>query len=212
MLVSRQKKFIFFHIPKTGGSSVEFALRQHCPGPGPINFSVRRLNNLTISSRKWFWWCRTFEPHLPYRKAESILPAYILDSYFKFAVVRNPYDWLVSFYFHLLRYTNHPYHKFAIEAKDFEGFVKLFPILHEPLQSSYIVDDKDKLVVDYVGRFEKLEADIKVAFDYIGVSRDLPKINVNPHMNYLDMYNRQSFDRVFEYMEEDFERFGYQRL
>lgn len=70
-VVNHKYQYIFFHVPHTGGRSVEAALMQH---DGSDNFNG--------------------EHHIPVEKMG--LSTLQLNSYTSFRVLRNPYDWLVT--------------------------------------------------------------------------------------------------------------------
>src|SRR5258705_8361695 len=96
MLLSLEKKFIFIHIPKTAGSSITRALRPWCLKPKrtlwrrllshlPVPEAPEKAN---LSQHDRASWLR--------RK----LPDPVYDGAYKFAVVRNPFDLVVSNYHH----------------------------------------------------------------------------------------------------------------
>src|SRR5262249_5469512 len=81
MLISQNPRFLFVHIQKTGGTSLEKVLCAACP-------QVQQLG------------CR----HDHASSACKILgPDY--HDYFKFAFVRNPWDRLVSWYSMIVQYS-----------------------------------------------------------------------------------------------------------
>jgi hypothetical protein len=79
-LVSDSRKFIFIHIPKTGGTSIESALKDYC-----IAESLSRPGSDTHAS--------AISTRVLYGKEK-------FDKYFKFAVVRNPYERELSYFFY----------------------------------------------------------------------------------------------------------------
>jgi len=86
-MISHEHKCIFIHIPHTGGTSIEH----------------------TLVGENWF----RIDPgtkHLDCKQAKAIYSKY-WDSYFKFSVVRNPYDWVVALYnqYNYLRARQNPY-------------------------------------------------------------------------------------------------------
>ena len=79
-MISHTNKFIFIHIPKTGGTSVEAALADYgklLQGPG--NFHS------------------IYFKHIPATRLQAMMGDEY-ENYFKFSIVRNPWDWLVSMY------------------------------------------------------------------------------------------------------------------
>ena len=73
-MINHQHKFVFIHIPKTGGTSIKHALHRFQP-------------NEQIFHGKLSQYQEKFSRE-------------VLDSYFKFSVVRNPWDRLLSHFFY----------------------------------------------------------------------------------------------------------------
>jgi len=98
------------------------------------------------------------------------------DSYFRFAFVRNPWDRTVSFYKYLGESKKLGFKQYLVERFQTEIWEKLHWFVKP--QSSFLYDDQDRLLVDYVGRFENLQADFNKICDRIGIGRtDLPCVN-----------------------------------
>ncbi len=105
MIVSHAHRFIFLRTEKTGGTSLTEALARLVEGEGEV---------ATLDRPDWARWSpihhgalkRTFpgvfglHPHATARQARAVLGRQVFDSYFKFAVERNPWDRQVSLYFH----------------------------------------------------------------------------------------------------------------
>src|SRR4026209_3030482 len=82
MLISHRHRFIFIHVPKTGGSSVTAALRPFCE---PETLETARQRGLKVHST-----------------ARDVIRAFgrdVWESYFTFALERNPWDKCLSLYF-----------------------------------------------------------------------------------------------------------------
>jgi len=190
-MISHDNKFIFVHIQKTAGKSMLKALGL------PLGADHRFANVQRRDYGEKIW-----------------------SSYFKFAIVRNPWDRLISGYHYrlsggsgspddLTRAKLYPrsFHRFC-ENLDF--FVNL-PNEHmfRP-QYQWISDVDGRNLMDYVGRFETLNEDFLVIRERIG--RDaviLPHINKSNHRPYWEYYDTRTRDLVSRAYEEDLERFGY---
>jgi hypothetical protein len=179
---------IFFHVPKTGGLSVSEALfGNHAAG------------------------------HLDVRTARLIFGAWRLRTYFKFSFVRNPWDRLVSAYYYLRR--GHPTSKIAgvvAASPGFTDFVKTSlcdPIVAQEIhirpQSSFLLDNAGRLIVDFVGRFESLERDFSTVARRLGIERTLAHRNQSDHRDYRSCYDSTSRDIVAEFYRKDIDLFGY---
>ena len=79
-LVSDSHKFIFVHIPKNAGTSIELALKDYCTAE-----SLLRPDT---------------DPHETVLEVKARIGKEKFDEYFKFAVCRNPYDRELSYFFY----------------------------------------------------------------------------------------------------------------
>ncbi|MHC4946986.1 MAG: sulfotransferase family 2 domain-containing protein [Planctomycetota bacterium] len=204
MLKSDSRRFIFVHIQKTGGSSVKQAIRRHVPdarrflgthdGAGPGQQEL---------GRRW-------------------------NKYFSFAVVRNPWDRLVSWYsmisqvdferrpkhrknrfWRYVRENSSSFEEFLVNCTDvIEDFDGRKSILFN--QFDYVSDDRGRLLVSFVGRFENLVADASHIFERIGMEGiELPHRTRSKHRHYRDYYTPATRDLVGERFQRDIEHFGY---
>ena len=95
-MISVQKRFLFVHVPKTGGNSVQEVLGRYSEDEmirldgrhdGVERFGVR---NTEASDLK---------KHSPLRQYQRELAPALFKSLFKFSIIRNPWDRMVSWYF-----------------------------------------------------------------------------------------------------------------
>ena len=94
-----------------------------------------------------------------------MLPRDIYNGLFKFAFVRNPWDLQVSSYHHIKR--ERP--SLIKEGESFSDFLKRKLEATRPWQyhldtsitpqSDYLIDLRGRQIVDFVGRYESLQAD-----------------------------------------------------
>ena len=97
-MIGFKKQFVFLHPPRTGGTSVETYLRAYTEFPEQIT----KQGDLR---------------HFPLHLYSEIFGKSIKD-FHKFSIVRNPWDRIVSYYFHL-------YGKY--NEADFDRMLKLIP-------------------------------------------------------------------------------------
>ncbi len=122
MIVCHQYRFIFIKTQKTAGTSLEIALSGLC-SPSDIvtpisrddeeyrkslgvqsptnyfvpfkNYTRRDILNFILSNKR-----KQFYNHISCLELRQFLGAGIFDSYYKFCFERNPYDKLLSLFFH----------------------------------------------------------------------------------------------------------------
>ena len=135
----------------------------------------------------------------------------LFDEYFRFSFVRNPFDRLVSIYFHLKRLPNHPFHQQAVDL-EFVDFVKWSLEKQPEKYIDWMVDESREVIVNFVGRLECFDKDIAV----IKQRLDLPNVktlheNSNPARlkDYRSAYDDSTRDIVQNYFAADLATFGY---
>ena len=172
MLLSIKHQFLFVHIAKTGGTSVRASLqglRWRDPWYLPM-FLCSRLSHISkhrIASK--------LPRHAKVIAAKELLPREFFDNLFKFAFVRNPWDLQVSSFHHIRRERPH----YLGGHQDFDSFLRWKLDPQRPyqyhldtsieLQSDYLIDLHGNLVVDFIGRYERLGEDFRVACKRIGI-------------------------------------------
>src|SRR5690606_33093610 len=98
--------------------------------------------------------------------------------YFKFAFVRNPWDRVVSMY------KWHGFHQIcsfrSFVAHELTGWLWRNKHWFVRPQCDFVCDDDGRLLVDYVGRYETLQADFDVVCERLGLPpTPLPRVNDN---------------------------------
>jgi hypothetical protein len=205
MLISYHKKFLFVHIYKTAGTSITDSLARYCYRPG----STRPSNWIPFLTAKWKKIHSTpIKKHATALQIRDTLHPEVFASFFKFSFVRNPWDWQVSLYHYILE---HPENPGYISTKDMGSF-RNFVFSRSDLgftQTGCLADSGGKLLVDFVGRFEKLEEDFQAVCHRIGISVGLPHINKMERTGYRDYYDEETRELTARLYAEDIERFGY---
>ncbi len=144
--------------------------------------------------------------------------------YFKFAFVRNPLDRLVSCYEDQVAGRPRwrpafPGYPFVPARISFGGFVDIVARIPDTLsdrhfrgQHSSIFRD-GRAEVDFVGRFENLDADWEKVAEACRFPAELPRLKASPsrRRNYRDYYSARSLDAVRRRYHTDFSEFGYER-
>lgn len=214
MLLCYRHNFLFVHIAKTGGTSVRTALaplRRRDPWR-PLLWACSRMSALS-GHRLGI----KFPRHAPASAARDMLPREFYDQLFKFAFVRNPWDLQVSSWHHLRR--ERP--QLVAGCADFAAFVrhKLDPLrpwqfhLDTSItpQVDYVTDRHGRLIVDFIGRYERLDRDFADICRRIGVPlATLPhRRQAVDRADYRRYYDDDTAERVARHFADDIERFGY---
>lgn len=216
MLISYRKNFLFVHIAKTGGTSVRAALRRYRWGSwyGVPLWLAGQADQLTRPRHKLGL---KFPRHAKAIAAKEMLPEPVYRELFKFVVVRNPWDLQVSSYHHIHR--EKPY---VIDGvRSFEDFLKLKFDPERPydymldtsaeLQHEYIVDLQGRVIVDFIGRYERLDEDFETICRRIGIANPgLPHLRrADERGDYRRYYSDELVDLVAEHYRRDLEVLGY---
>lgn len=132
-----------------------------------------------------------------------------MRDYFKFAFVRNPWDWTVSLYFYILKDKNHHWHAEVAKMSDFGEFLDFYLATRPRTQKSFLVNGDGQMMMDFVGRFENLDADFAHICRRLDIHQDLGKKNTSNHKPYLEYYTPERRDTLGAWFEEDIKDFNY---
>lgn len=202
-MISHAHNFIFVHIPKTGGTSVE-----HCLAP----------YGTVLQGREHFG--SIYYKHATAGSLQKMLGPGEYARYFTFAFVRNPWDWIVSQYAFSRGFSppyvfGTPYRlsgRVKPEHRDwpFADWLPWWIDALSPSQSKMLVGDEGQLIVDVVGRFENLEGDFHQICSTLGVpAAPLPRLKASERGAYAEYYDDTTRALVLERFKMDFELFGY---
>lgn len=76
-------------------------------------------------------------------------------------------------------------------------------------QVEWLIDEKREMMVDFVGRFEHLEHDFRVVCEKIGRRAVLPHVKKSSHADYRSYYSPATRQIVAEWFAEDIRQFNY---
>lgn len=192
--MKNNKQFIYIHIPKCAGTSIwresgeDFTFFDH---------------NIRDKNFKYY--------------KDSLERSY---STFSFTFVRNPWDRLASSYSFLkngglYKVDYEDYQKYFSKYKNFRDLVlnwqdTFFDQIHFKQQYKWICDDDDKLIVDFIGRFENIQQDFNLICDKLKIHRkQLVHKNKSKHNHYTEYYDEEMQRIVAEKYAKDIEYFGY---
>jgi len=195
LVISHGTRSLFIHIQKTAGSSIEGALWRADPAIGAHLRDGRR--------------------HQFAREVRGAVAPEVWRDYFKFAFVRNPWDRLVSWYAMCMQ--NPSSNKFSRYVHDtaptFSDFISKATtgvgIRTTYNQLDYVSDDYGTVIVDFIGRYERLGDDFAVVRDRLKLPQDLAHLNRTPHGEYREYYTAETRDIVARRFARDIAHFGY---
>lgn len=216
---TQSKNIAFVAIPKTGSQSVTNALEPF----GLRYYNVKHEDHHRKLEHGIISYTHFSVPHL---RAEGIVTDAFINSAFKFAIVRNPWDRLVSLYSFLHAHpADHrdPYFRKVAAMDSFEAFVK--DLEQDPPvpignfnyrlnsqaneQLAWITDESGEVWVDFVGRFEQLQADWTHVCRETGIDCLLPHLNKSKHRDFRTYYTDELCGIVAKLYANDIRTFGY---
>ncbi|MBS0126386.1 sulfotransferase family 2 domain-containing protein [Thetidibacter halocola] len=211
MIVSRGRRYIFVHIPKTGGTSMALALEARAMkddiliGDTPkAQRRKGRLKGLTSAGRLW--------KHSTLADLDGVVSGTEMDGMRVFTLIRNPWDRLVSYY-HWLRAQEFDHDAVTLaRTHDFAGFLR-----HPHTMASLKAWPYGRYVRDLTGaerpalflRLEQLDKDMAPLAAHLGFTPDLPHVNRSDRGDYRDHYDAALADHVADLCAQDIARFGY---
>lgn len=191
-MFDHRRKLVFVHIQKTGGKSVRKAIG--IPGS-------------TI--------------HLPARNLKTELGSERWSQYFKFAVVRNPWDRLVSAYHYRRNGGNRTAEdrrrasEYPDSFSEFLSRLDYFQNLPDEgmfqSQWDWLTDEEGNLLVDRVLRFDFLDTQIPELAEELGLGNvRVPHLNRSRHQHYSTYYNTAQQQLVAQTYSTEIQAFGFQ--
>lgn len=185
----KNPKIAFVHIPKNGGTSISMWLKYQSPCTDCVDVGYHST------------------------LAELNVP----DDYLSIAVIRNPWDRMVSFY-HYCKW------KENVAYPDFDYWIKN---IHE-VQLSHDTHDKNKLLRNQYWftpstpqtvwihkdpkillRFENMKQNEEILQQLVGCDIPIVKLNATTHNHYTEYYTDETRKKVEKLFALDIERWNY---
>lgn len=215
MLISHERSFIFFHVAKVAGLSLREALNPYVVEPEkfkirrPIKVVDGKVNPLYVI------WDSTLT-HATALSTQKEFGDQLFQKYFKFAFVRNPWDWQVSMYHFILKETEHIHHQRVKSMMGFKDYVRWMINEKKPFargatrfQKDMLCNANGEIMVDFVGRFENLADDFSYICQVLNLQASIPYLNKSKHASYQSYYDEETRDLIAERFSDDIELFGY---
>jgi Sulfotransferase family len=197
-MISLQKRFLFVHIPKTAGNSIQSALRDYSEDEliaqrkeqdGIERFGLR---NPAYKIKK----------HSTLREYHEALGDEQFRQMYRFSCVRNPWDRMVSYYFTPTQKAE------AWDRKKFRGVISKAVSVPDYLRLDSEADPFAN--VDYIMRFENLVNDFSAVCTTIGISPPiLPRYNRSIREHYSKYYDAELRALVRDRFAAEIKRFNY---
>ena len=206
MVLSHSKKFIFIHVYKVAGTSISKELVKYS---GLFLPTIRGYRYISRKFPKIF--PNKYHRHIYAKELKTVLPEKTFNSYYKFAFVRNPWDWHVSQYHYILRKKNHHQHEFIKSLNGFKGYIEWVVTTNITTQMDMLSDENGNLLMDFVGKYENLNEDFDKICDHIGIKRaNLPHLNQTKKKSYQEYYDEEAKNLIFNAYRADIEAFDYE--
>ncbi len=204
-MISHKYRCIFIHIPRCGGASIENLIwpGQRNPEDLWMGFVDKYHNKYQTDGLQ----------HLLSQQIREEIGQELHDSYYKFTMVRNPWDKLVSQYCYI---SKRPDLCAFIGMKQDDCFKKYLSLIRKrthvqwELQVDFLKDINGDSLVDYVGRFENYNQSVLNVLGKLGINKKkIPHINRSKRKPYSSYYDSESIELVNELYASDIEEFGY---
>jgi hypothetical protein len=186
-MIDHERKLLFVHIARTGGTSVEKAL----------------------VGEDW-WKIDPATKHISASQARRHCGEEVWREYTTFAIVRNPWDRFVSMwtigYWH-----SEETHLGGVKPASFREFLRTLrphpAEAHQTFHQHQILDEE----LDFILRFENLQADFSAMLSQRGMADiQLPKaLSSEQRTGYRDYYDTETAQWIANSYAVDIERYGY---
>ena len=198
-MISFQKGFLFVHIPKTAGNSIQSALRDYSEDQlVALRKEQDGIERFALRNPKY-----KIRKHSTLRQYRDTLGEEQFRKLYRFTCVRNPWDRMVSYYF---TPTQNPE---SWDREKFYGIISKAISIADYLRLNE--NEKDPFAnVDYIMRFENLADDFRTVCNQLDISPvTLPQYNRSMREHYAKYYDDELRDFVRTRFAEEIERFGY---
>lgn len=187
-MIDHEKRLLFIHIARTGGTSIEHAL----------------------VGNDW-WEIDPSSKHLSASQTRKFYGEAIWNSYTKFTVVRNPWDRIVSMWatnwwannsedLSLYESTHEKLRHFVLQLK---------PHPYEKYGSLFYYEILDE-IIDFTLRFESLTTDFSTMLTKLDLPNTiLPHCEKRDRKNYSEYYDNDTEKLVGSIFQRDIELFQY---
>jgi len=229
MPISHKHKILFIHVPKCAGTTVEQILDMStvknlfatsCPTK-EIECIYSFENFSEIEKKR----CQLKNPqHYTYKELKKILPPDVINTYYKFAIVRNPYTRLASAYMFAKIKQSLMKKRFSDRFPSFSEFVNTQLYVdyetrlydydgHLETQTSFLESENGSF--NELNRIFKFEQDLP---ECLSMLKAKTRINFDVHSRkstydkpIQELYDFNTQEIVYNFYKDDFINFGYSK-
>ena len=198
-MISFQKRFLFVHIPKTAGNSIQSVLRDYSEDElVALRGEQDGIERFGLRNRNY-----KIKKHSTLAEYRAALGEMEFGSLYKFTCVRNPWDRMISLYFTPTQKTEtwdrNKFRKIISRALPVANYLRLDKGRGDPFAN-----------VNYIMRFENLAYDFRAVCAALDISpAPLPRYNRSHREHYSKYYDDELRELVGARFAAEIERFGY---
>jgi len=201
-LISLTHNFLFVHIPKTAGNSIQNVLRAYSEDKIVCLPNQDGLERFEVRSDKY-----KIHKHSTLQDYQKELGDELFQRLFKFATVRNPWERVVSRFFSPSRGA------VSWEREQFAKYIEQIPPLSAHISLEGDSNSKPNCYdnLDFIIRYERLNDDFKKVCELIGIPwMQLPIRNKSSRQPYAAYYDDELVELVRNRFHEEIAHFGYE--
>jgi hypothetical protein len=128
------------------------------------------------------------------------------NEYYKFAMIRNPWDRVVSHYMRALEKEASPLHIYAKRAENFTAFVLDTAVQRILTQQRLIpFSPTGEILVDRLFKIETMAEELPQLIKDLGapITEKIPSLSTTQHGHYRDYYDDQTYEIVKKIYRDD---------
>jgi hypothetical protein len=198
-MISFQKRFLFVHIPKTAGNSIQSVLRDYSEDQlVALRKEQDGIERFGLRNPKY-----GIKKHSTLSEYREALSEKQFRNLYKFTSVRNPWDRMVSYYFTPTQKSE------GWSRENFLGIISRAISVADYLRLDEGEEDPFANV-DQIIRFENLADDFRTVCGRLDISPPaLPQYNRSTRERYSKYYDAELRELVRARFAAEIERFGY---
>lgn len=202
MPIFDSSKSIFIHIPKCGGTSLVTSFSPE------IKQLIARPNKFSLK----YMYGRNLQ-HATASKVRLLAPVRYAR-YYKFSLVRNPWDRMISEYNWRKQWDTN------LANTNFINMLENIPKYRDKREphfyqaSDFIMDKNDNLLIDYLGYFENIDHEFEHICKQLNLDLTLARKNVSSNQSAEQLnkgfYGKVASELIKQHFPRDIANFGYQ--